>query len=181
VLSLTLEGPDGSCLQALANIHSNPATALAAVPVAAMPVLYRSVRGGVEVTPAEQEEVRALRCQLHMQRIRQRQADLLWLLCRAYQSITYTASTEQRTVSHACARGTGAGGDCSSTSCWVPCLKYTCAWLQVLRKRRGKTLNRRIILKSYLARAADPSLPPGTPDVRQAEGALLCWCLDLFC
>lgn len=42
--------------------------------------------------------------------------------------------------------------------------------LQVLRKRRGKTLNRRIILKSYLARAADPSLPPGTPDVRQAEG-----------
>ncbi|WIA11258.1 hypothetical protein OEZ85_011384 [Tetradesmus obliquus] len=82
--------------QALSNIHSNPATALAAVPVAAMPVLYRSVRGGVEVTPAEQEEV--------------------------------------------------------------------------LRKRRGKTLNRRIILKSYLARAADPSLPPGTPDVRQAEG-----------
>ncbi|KAF6255732.1 inositol hexakisphosphate-domain-containing protein [Scenedesmus sp. NREL 46B-D3] len=82
--------------QALSSIHSNPATALAAVPVAAMPVLYRSVRGGVEVTPAEQEEV--------------------------------------------------------------------------LRKRRGKTLNRRIILKSYLARAADPSLPRGTPDVRQAEG-----------
>jgi hypothetical protein len=46
--------------------------------------------------------------------------------------------------------------------------------LQVLRKRRGKTLNRRIILKSYLARAADPSLPPGTPDVRQAEGAMRC-------
>eukprot|EP00775_Hariotina_reticulata_P011247 gene11247-11396_t len=41
---------------------------------------------------------------------------------------------------------------------------------QVLKKRRGKTLNRRIILKSYLARAPDPSLPPGTPDVRQACG-----------
>jgi hypothetical protein len=47
------------------------------------------------------------------------------------------------------------------------------AW-QVLRKRRGRTLNRRIILKSYLARAADPSLPPGTPDVRQAAGETLC-------
>jgi hypothetical protein len=53
--------------------------------------------------------------------------------------------------------------------------------LQVLRKRRGKTLNRRIILKSYLARAADPSLPPGTPDVRQAEGALLLLLLLLCC
>jgi hypothetical protein len=40
----------------------------------------------------------------------------------------------------------------------------------VLRKRRGRTLNKRIILKSYLARAADPSLPPGTPEVRQALG-----------
>eukprot|EP00878_Enallax_costatus_P006221 GHUV01006524.1.p1 GENE.GHUV01006524.1~~GHUV01006524.1.p1 ORF type:complete len:1656 (+),score=579.22 GHUV01006524.1:267-5234(+) len=82
--------------QALANIHNSPATALAAVPVAAVPVLYRSVRGSEEVTPTQQDEV--------------------------------------------------------------------------LRKRRGKTLNRRIILKSYLARAADPSLPPGTPDVRQADG-----------
>jgi hypothetical protein len=47
-------------VQALSSIHSNPATALAAVPVAAMPVLYRSVRGGVEVTPDEQEEVSRL-------------------------------------------------------------------------------------------------------------------------
>jgi hypothetical protein len=47
--------------------------------------------------------------------------------------------------------------------CLLPCC-------QVLRKRRGRTLNRRIILKSYLARAADPSLPPGTPEVRQAMG-----------
>jgi hypothetical protein len=45
--------------------------------------------------------------------------------------------------------------------------------VQVLRKRRGRTLNKRIILKSYLARAADPSLPPGTPEVRQALGELL--------
>lgn len=43
----------------------------------------------------------------------------------------------------------------------------------MLRKRRGRTLNRRIILKSYLARAADPSLPPGTPEVRQATGEVL--------
>jgi hypothetical protein len=46
---------------------------------------------------------------------------------------------------------------------------------QVLRKRRGRTLNRRIILKSYLARAADPALPPGTPEVRQAAGARAAW------
>jgi len=44
-------------LQALSSIHTNPAAALAAVPVAAVPVLYRSVRGSEEVTPAEQEEV----------------------------------------------------------------------------------------------------------------------------
>lgn len=43
--------------QALANIHNSPATALAAIPVAAVPVLYRSVRGSEQVTPAEQEEV----------------------------------------------------------------------------------------------------------------------------
>jgi hypothetical protein len=53
--------------------------------------------------------------------------------------------------------------------------------LQVLRKRRGKTLNRRIILKSYLARAADSSLPPGTPDVRQAEGALCALVVEAAC
>jgi hypothetical protein len=50
--------------------------------------------------------------------------------------------------------------------------------LQVLRKRRGRTLTKRIILKSYLARAADPSLPAGTPEVRQAEGEAAGWALD---
>jgi hypothetical protein len=70
-------------LQALANIHSNPATALAAVPVAAMPVLYRSVRGGVEVTPAEQEEVRGLGALLHLQMDGQQHAGVLWLVCQA--------------------------------------------------------------------------------------------------
>lgn len=48
--------------------------------------------------------------------------------------------------------------------------------LQVLRKRRGRTLTKRIILKSYLARAADPSLPSGTPEVRQAEGEACSTC-----
>lgn len=40
---------------------------------------------------------------------------------------------------------------------------------QVLNKRRGRTLTRRIILKSYLNPTPDPTLPPGTPDMRQAD------------
>lgn len=48
--------------QALSSIHTNPATALAAVPVAAVPVVYKSVRGSEQVTPAEQEEVRGRCC-----------------------------------------------------------------------------------------------------------------------
>lgn len=40
----------------------------------------------------------------------------------------------------------------------------------MLSKRKGRTLTRRIILKSYLSRAPDPALPRGTPDVRKADG-----------
>lgn len=47
--------------QALGSIHLNPATALAPIPVSSLPVLYRSLRGSEQVTPAEQEEVRGLR------------------------------------------------------------------------------------------------------------------------
>ncbi|KAI8474087.1 MAG: inositol hexakisphosphate-domain-containing protein [Monoraphidium minutum] len=82
---------------ALQSIHSNPAAALAAVPVTGPPVVYRPVSpGGVQVTAQEQQEV--------------------------------------------------------------------------LSKRRGRTLTRRIILKSYLASAPDPGMPRGTPDVRKADG-----------
>ena len=38
----------------------------------------------------------------------------------------------------------------------------------MLSKRRGRTLNRRIILKSYVSRALDPMAPPNAPDLRQA-------------
>lgn len=41
---------------------------------------------------------------------------------------------------------------------------------EVLAKRRGRALTRRIILKSYLSAAPDPALPRGTPDVRKADG-----------
>jgi hypothetical protein len=41
---------------------------------------------------------------------------------------------------------------------------------EVLAKRKGRTLTRRIILKSYLSCAPDPALPRGTPDVRKADG-----------
>jgi hypothetical protein len=41
---------------------------------------------------------------------------------------------------------------------------------QVLSKRKGRALTRRIILKSYLSSAPDPGLPRGTPDVRKADG-----------
>lgn len=46
--------------QALGSIHLNPATALAPIPVSSLPVLYKSLRGSEQVTPAEQEEVRGL-------------------------------------------------------------------------------------------------------------------------
>jgi hypothetical protein len=83
-------------LQALDSIHSNPATALAAVPVTPVtPLVFQPVQQGQVVTPEEQQHV--------------------------------------------------------------------------LATRKGRTLNRRIILKSYLSRAPDPSLPPGTPDLRQAS------------
>lgn len=43
--------------QAIGSIHLNPATALAPIPVTSLPVLYKSLRGSEQVTPAEQEEV----------------------------------------------------------------------------------------------------------------------------
>jgi hypothetical protein len=83
-------------LQALDSIHSNPATALAAVPVTPVtPLVFQPVQQGQVVTPEEQQHV--------------------------------------------------------------------------LATRKGRTLNRRIILKSYLSRAPDPSLPAGTPDLRQTS------------
>ena len=44
-------------LQAIGAIHLNPALALAPIPVSSLPVVYRSLRGSEQVTPAEQEEV----------------------------------------------------------------------------------------------------------------------------
>jgi hypothetical protein len=46
------------CCQAIGSIHLNPALALAPIPVTSLPVLYKSLRGSEQVTPAEQEEVR---------------------------------------------------------------------------------------------------------------------------
>lgn len=43
--------------QALATIHTNPATALAAVPVAPVAVVYRPANADQVVTPEEQQQV----------------------------------------------------------------------------------------------------------------------------
>ena len=43
--------------QALSNIHTNPATALAAVPVAPVAVVYRPATADQVVTPEEQQQV----------------------------------------------------------------------------------------------------------------------------
>jgi hypothetical protein len=50
------------CRQAIGSIHLNPALALAPIPVTSLPVLYKSLRGSEQVTPAEQEEVRGWVC-----------------------------------------------------------------------------------------------------------------------
>lgn len=61
----SLLSPTLYILQALGSIHLNPALALAPIPVSSLPVVYRSLRGSDQVTPAEQEEVRrAVTCWL---------------------------------------------------------------------------------------------------------------------